>query len=365
MKIAHLFLIAVVGISIAMSGCLENEPPATSEQIVEQMAAHRDDVRGFTCTMVMTGNGETSVADYTYKYPNMIRMEYAEPTEVAGQITVSNGTYIWMYDPAEDSVKTTSIPEYAQSNESRNAQFIDDLLETCTIEPKGSETVSGRKCHKIVATPKDAIAPLSITIWLDMSNWLPIKIETYQNDELVMSMEYRNIRFMQSDADIPGSTFEFEIPEGATVESMDTPVTTATPETMTVEEAQENVTFEIREPTNLPQGYEIADVIVASETMSTGGVVIIYTNATENNTMSAQITAVQLAERVYNESADIPTTPEGENKTITISGQDCTMTTMVTPFGDTIVMQWHDSEREYTLAGSLDAEMMVRIAESI
>ena len=365
MKITHLFLIAVVGISIAMSGCLENEPPATSEQIVEQMKVHRNDVRGFTCTMVMTGNDETSVADYTYKHPNMIRMEYAEPTEVAGQITVSNGTYIWMYDPAEDLVKTTSIPEYAQSNESRNAQFINDLLETCTIEPKGSETVSGRKCHKIVATPKEAFAPLSMNIWLDMSNWLPIKIETYQNDELVMGMEYRNIRFMQSGVDIPDSTFEFEIPEGATVESMEQPADAATPETMTVEEAQAKVTFKIEEPTTLPPGYEIADVIVADSSMSAGGVVIIYTNATAGDPMSTQITAVQLAERVYNESADAPATPEGENKTITISGQDCTMTTMVTPFGDTIVLQWHDSEREYTLAGSIDAEMMVKIAESI
>ena len=203
----------------------------TSEQIEQQIMAHQDSVQSFTCNMVMTSNDETMVMDYAYKQPNMIWMAYTEPSEVAGQVMVSNGTYIWMYSPAENTVKTANIPESAQTNRSRDALFLKDLVDTCTIVPNGAETISGRQCYRITATPDDASMPMSVEVWLDKWNFVPLNIETYQNGELMMSMEYQDIEF---NVDIPNSTFEFEIPEGATVESTDE---TAAPETMTIEEA--------------------------------------------------------------------------------------------------------------------------------
>ncbi|MEA3323592.1 MAG: outer-membrane lipoprotein carrier protein LolA [Euryarchaeota archaeon] len=358
MKAINILLITIIGISLLMAGCVDNE--LTSEQIKQQILAHQDDVQSFTCNMVMSSNNETMVMNYMYKQPNMIRMEYTEPSEVVGQVMVSNGTYIWMYDPTEKIVRTTNIPESAQTNRSRDALFLKDLVDTCAIVPTGVGTVSGRQCHRITATPEDAAMPMTIDVWLDKWNWMLLKIETYQNDELVTSMEYQNVEF---NVDIPNSTFEFEIPEGATVESTDK---AGAPETMTLEEAQDEVLFNIKEPAYLPQGYEMESVMVTPVSASEDGVVLIYTNATDENMLSAQLTMVQLVESVYNESAEPMASLEGDNETITVGdGYNCTMTTMETPFGKTIILQWNDGARDYMLAGSLDREEMINITNSI
>ncbi|MEA1869753.1 MAG: DUF4367 domain-containing protein, partial [Euryarchaeota archaeon] len=184
--------------------------------------------------------------------------------------------------------------------------------------------------------------------------------ETYQNGELMMSMEYRDTEF---NVDIPNRKFEFEIPEGATVESADE---AETPETMTIEEAQAEVLFDIKEPEYLPPGYEIDSVMVTPVSASEDGVFIVYANATGENIPSSQLPMVQLFERAYNESAEPMVSPEGDNETITVGdGYDCTMTTMETPFGKTVVLQWNDGAREYMLASSLDRKEMIDIANSI
>ena len=358
MKAINILLITIIGISLLMAGCVDDE--LTSEQIEQQILAHQDSVQSFTCNMVMTSNNETMVMDYAYKQPNMIRMEYTEPSEVVGQVMVSNGTHIWMYDPTENLVKTANIPESAQTNRSRDALFLKDLIDTCTIVPNGAGIVSGRQCHRITATPEDAFMPMSVEVWLDKWNWMPLKIETYQNDELLMSMEYRDIEY---NVDIPNSTFEFEIPEGATVESTDE---TEAPKTMTLEEAEAKVLFDIKEPAYLPSGYGMESVMVTPVSESEDGVILVYTNTTDENMLSAQLTMVQLVERAYNESAEPMPMPEGDNETITVGdGYDCTMTTMETPFGKTVVLQWNDGARDYMLASSLDREEMINITNSI
>jgi len=358
MKAINILLITIVGISLLMAGCVDDE--LTSEEIERQILVNQDSVQSFTCRMVLTSNDETMVMDYAYKQPNMIRMEYMEPSEVAGQVMVSNGTYIWMYDPSENLVKTANIPESAQTNQSRDALFLKDLIDTCTIVPNGTGNVAGRQCNRITATPDGAFMPMSVDVWLDRWNWMPLKIETYQNGELLMRMEYQDIEF---DVDIPNSTFEFEIPEGATVESTDE---TVAPATMTIEEAQAEVSFDIKEPVYLPPGYEMGSVTVTPVSASEDGVILIYTNTTDENMLSSQLTMVQLIESAYNESAEPMVSPEGDNETITVGdGYDCTLTTMETPFGKTVVLQWNDGTRDYMLASSLDQEAMIDIANSI
>lgn len=358
MKAINILLITIIGISLLMAGCVDTE--LTSEEIEQQIMAHQDSVQSFTCNMVMSSNNETMIMKYAYKQPNMIRMEYTEPSEMVGQVMVSNGTYIWMYDPAENLVKTANIPASAQTNRSRDVLFLKDLVDTCTIVPNGAGTVSGRQCYRITATPEEGVMPMTVDVWLDKWNWIPLKIETYQNDELMMSMEYQDMKF---DVDVPNSTFEFEIPEDATVESADE---VEVPKTMTLEEVQAEVSFDIKEPMYLPSGYEMQSVMVTPVSASEDGVVIIYSNATDEDMMSAQFTMIQLVESAYNESAEPMMLPEGDDETITVGdGYNCTMTTMETPFGETMMLQWDDGTRDYMLVCPLDREETIRITNSI
>ncbi len=358
MKRTSILLIAIAGISLLMAGCVSDE--LTPEQLAEQMREHGNSVQEYTYTMVMTDmmSNETRVIDLAYKNPGMFRIEYKEPAEVAGQLQVSNGTYVWMYDPMSNVVRTATIPEDAQANETLNARFIEELLNTRTIEPQGRAVIEGRGCYVVTATPKDAYVATSMRLWFDRATWMLLKMETSQNGKLVMRMEYKDVQF---DVELPDSTFEFEVPEGATVESMDG--ATAPPE-MTLEEAQAEVTFEIKEPDHLPPGYERGMIMAVPVSEFDKGVIITYTNATEENVVSAQLTTIQLIESPYNESAERPV-PEGDVETVRINGHDCTITTMQGMMGETRVLQWDDGECDFMLAGALDQEAMIEIAKSI
>ena len=360
MKRTSILLIAIAGISLLMAGCVSDE--LTSEQLAEQMQEHGNSVQEYTYTLVMTDmmRNETMVVDLAYKNPGMIRMEYKEPAEVAGQLQVSNGTYTWMYDPMSNTVRTAAVPADARMNETLNTRFIEGLLDTCTIEPHGRAVIEGRGCYVITATPKEAgMFATSMRLWFDRETWMLLKMDTSQNGELVMRMEYKNVQF---DAEIPDSTFEFEVPEGATVESMDG--ATAPPE-MTLEEAQVEVTFEIKEPDHLPPGYERGMIMTVPVSASDNGVLITYTNTTEENVLSAQLTTVQLIESPYNESTERPVPEGGDVETVQVNGHDCTITTMQGMIGETRVLHWDDGECDFMLAGALDREAMIEIAKSI
>jgi len=360
MKRTSILLIVIAGISLLMAGCVSDE--LTSEQIAEQMQEHKNAVQEYSYTMIMTDmmRNETIVVDLAYKTPGMIRMEYKEPAEVAGQLQVSNGTYTWMYDPTGNTVRMAAVPVDAQMNETLNARFIEELLNTCTIEAQGRATVDGRACYVITATPNEAgMFATSMRLWFDRATWMLLKMDTSQNDKLIMQMEYQNV---QLDTAIPDSTFEFEVPAGATVESMDS---VTAPAEMTLEEAQAEVTFDIRKPDYLPPGYEMDIIMTVPVSESDKSVIITYTNATEEDALSAQLTTIQLIESPYNESTERPMPVGGDVETVQINGHDCTITVMQGMMGETRVLQWDDGECDFMLAGALDQEEIIRIAESI
>ena len=360
MKKTSILLIVIAGISLLMAGCVSDE--LTSEQIVEQMQEHKDAVQEYSYTMVMTDmmRNETIVVNLTYKTPGMIRMEYKEPAEVAGQLQVSNGTYTWMYDPASNTVRAAAVPTNAQMNTSLNARFIEELLNTCTIKAQGRATVDGRACYVITATPTETgMFATSMRLWFDRATWMLLKMDTTQNDELIMRMEYRNV---QLDTAIPDSTFEFKVPAGATIESMDSKTP---PPKITLEEAQDEVTFDIREPDHLPPGYEMDIIMTVPVSESDKGVILTYTNTTNEDALSAQLATIQLIETPYNKSTERPMPESDDVKTVRINGHDCTITIMQGMMGETRVLQWDDGECDFMLAGALDQETMIRIAESI
>ncbi|KAF5410520.1 MAG: outer membrane lipoprotein-sorting protein [Euryarchaeota archaeon] len=366
MKTTHLLLIAIATISLLISGCVSTDSALTGEQIAKNMEKQQDSVHDLSCTISIVGNtsatgaAETVVMEYAYKEPGMARMKYMAPSEIAGQVMVSNGTYAWVYNPLDNSVKTMSIPEQEQTDKSMIAQFVDELTTAYTLKQSGSDTVAGHGCYTLTATPTGMSMPMSMEIWVNKETWMPLKIETHRDGECLMEVEYQNLSV---NTNISDDTFKFEAPEGATIESMDS-MADAAPKSMTLEDAQATVTFEIKEPAYLPQGYEIGEIMAAPASMSEKSVAIVYTNNTTDDAMSQQLTAIQLAESAYNESVKQPS-PTGETETVAVRGQSCNMTMIAGPFGETRVLQWHDSERYYILAGTLDQVELIKIAESI
>jgi len=158
------------------------------------------------------------------------------------------------------------------------------------ISYKGTENVGGRSAYVIEATPKDETDRKLISktrVWVDRENWMMIGTEMYDADDNPMvNVEYRDITF---NTGILDSEFIFKVLDGAEVveESFEDRM----PEKMTLDEARANLTFNLRTPSYLPEGYELDD-----HAMVTGGergvVSLKYTNGYERLYLSEWIRSV-------------------------------------------------------------------------
>ena len=107
-QIAAVLLVLVV---VLIAGCTEQ---MSADQIAARMKAQYESIEDFSATMVMTsfaGETETTHATIMTKMPDKTRSEFIEPAELAGTVTVRNGSTMWMYDPAKNQVTKMALPE--------------------------------------------------------------------------------------------------------------------------------------------------------------------------------------------------------------------------------------------------------------
>ncbi len=181
-----------------------------------------------------------------------------------------------------------------------------------------------------------------------------IGYEMYDSNETPISKV--EIRDLKVNTGIPDSEFEFKIPEGATVKTMD-PGEIELPEELSLEEAEERVGFEILIPEYLPEGHEFSHATAynTSETAPEGQaaetVILTYEKGEEG---------IILTETVYEgqapEAAIINTAED-----ITINGKDG----KYLAFGDMKILRWEIGDIYLSLTSSLEKDEMLRIAESV
>ena len=271
---------AIVLAAILLTGCVDQMSEMSADQIAARMEAKQESIKDFSATMVMTlfaGETETTRAKIMTKVPDKTRSEIIEPVEHAGTLTVRNGSTMWMYDPAKNQVTKMALLE-DEPFEMDYTELVRDLMDENDISYKGTENVGGRSTYVIEATPKDESDRELISktrVWVDRENWMLLGTEMYDADgNPMVKVEYRDITF---NTGIPDSEFIFEVPEGAEVveESFEDRM----PEKMTLEEARANLTFDLKTPSYLPEGYEFDHAMV------TGGerevVSLQYTNGDE------------------------------------------------------------------------------------
>jgi len=271
---------AIVLAAVLLTGCVDQMSEMSADQIAARMEAKQESIKDFSATMVMTlfaGETETTRAKIMTKVPDKTRSEIIEPVEHAGTLTVRNGSTMWMYDPAKNQVTKMALLE-DEPFEMDYTELVRDLMDENDISYKGTENVGGRSTYVIEATPKDESDRELISktrVWVDRENWMLLGTEMYDADgNPMVKVEYRDITF---NTGIPDSEFIFEVPEGAEVveESFEDRM----PEKMTLEEARANLTFDLKTPSYLPEGYEFDHAMV------TGGerevVSLQYTNGDE------------------------------------------------------------------------------------
>ena len=343
----------IVLAAVLLTGCVDQVSEMSADEIASMMEAKQESIEDFSATMVMTssygGEDMTMQARMVTIPPDKSRVEYIEPAELAGTVMVTNGSTMWTYDPAKNKVTKMELPDMGDEPfEMDYTSIVKDLMDENDISLEGTEDVGGRSTYVIEATPKNESNRRFISktrVWVDRENWMLLGTEMYDADgNPMVKVEYKDITF---NAGIPDSEFIFEVPEGAEV--VETSLEDRMPEKMTLEEARANLTFDLKTPAYLPEGYEFDHAIVIGGEQEV--VALQYTNGDVRLHLSEWISD-------DTEQSGMMT---GEPEIVSINGTDGEFTSM---FGMN-TLQWSAGDISYSLSGGLEKDELVKVAESL
>ncbi len=345
----------IVLAAVLLTGCVDQMSEMSADEIASMMEAKQESIEDFSATMVMTssygGEDATMQARMVTIPPDKSRVEYIEPAELAGTVMVTNGSTMWTYDPAKNQVTKMALPE-DEPFEMDYTQIVKGILDENDISLEGIEDVGGRGTYVIEATPKDESNRKFVSrtrVWVDRENWMILGTEMYDADgNPMVKVEYRDITF---NTGIPDSEFIFEAPAGAEV--VETSLEDMMPEEMTLDAARANITFDLRVPSYLPEGYEFDRATVFGDLYGNGPemVSLHYTNGDER---------LHLTEWVSDDS-DQSEHAMGEPEIVSINGTDGEFTSM---FGMS-TLRWSADGIDYSLSGEFEKGELVNVAESL
>ncbi len=349
-KYKLLLMLLLISSAIFITGCINED--LSAEQIAEKMQQKQEDIEDYSYTMHMTiefgDQNMVTQADMMYKKPNKFKAVQKQPAEMAGSISVSDGETMWMYNPQQNTVMIMDMPDMPEQNEMDYLQIIEMMLNESDFSLAGVEKVDGRTTYVIDMSPKDE-SDLGMfgdmKVWIDEETWMPLKMEMKDaNGNPMYSAEYRNF---QINTGISDEEFQFEIPEDAKVQTMEEMML---PQEMTLEEAQEEATFDILVPSYLPEGYEFDNAMVIQGFIET--VSLTYHNGDER---------LGISELVFEDEPQ--TSPIMNNaEVVSINGVEGKL---VSIYGDSKMLQWEIGNIQLTLSGSLDKDNLIQIAGSM
>lgn len=133
--------------------------------------------------------------------------------ETDTQTIVTNGTTVWTYSEPDNQVIIDSMDKSQENPLPKDLlfQYSDDYNPALT----GEERINGEKTYLLQLLPKDEDAFIkSMTIWVDASNWLTIKVEQVDINDNINTYIIGNIK---ENLPLEDSLFNFEIPPDSEV----------------------------------------------------------------------------------------------------------------------------------------------------
>ncbi|MCQ1534127.1 outer membrane lipoprotein-sorting protein [Methanosarcina sp. KYL-1] len=364
-KPTKLILLALLVLALFASGCMEKE--LSAEEIAARMLEKQGSIEDYSYTMHMTSYMGEKVVESEfktmYKKPHMMKNFLQEPEKEEETLVLSDGEFRWTYAPGTNTVIKTKLPETPELTGDDYLSLIGITLNDMDVSLLGTEEIEGREAYLLEATPKVAgeEAPAySMKIWVDKETWMLLGYEMYDSSgTLISKVEVRDLKV---NTGIPDSEFEFKIPEGATVKTVENIKTVEYGELnpsgeLSLEEAEERVGFEILIPEYLPEGYEFSHATAynTSETAPEGQasetVVLTYKEGEASVILTETSFEGQAPDAAIMNSAE----------DIAINGKEGKY---LAP-GDMKVLKWKLGNVDLNLRGTLDKEEILKIAESI
>ncbi|AKB86116.1 outer membrane lipoprotein-sorting protein [Methanococcoides methylutens] len=357
-RIRILFVFLMLFSAFLSAGCVDDQ--VSAEEIAEQMQQKNDLIEDSSFTMYMTMSlmGEETVMEQDMiQKKEKSRTVIRQPAEQAGMVSVYNGETMWTYDPHQNTVVIMGVPHIDM--EMDYTGMISQFLNESDISFSGIEKIDGRNSFIMVLEPKeecpsDAIFTGNLKIWVDEETWMPLKYDMYDNEgNVIVSVEVRDL---QVNTGVSDDVFEFEIPEGAEVSTLDMNEFVL-PEEMTLEEAQENADFDILIPAYVPEGYEFDHALVfdnsgfATDNQVMQRVTLVYINADSN----------LFIEEVFYEPGSPGQAEFRVSESVDVNGSPGKLAEL---FGD-YLLQWEVDDIDLTISGPLDSDEILEVAESM
>ena len=243
---------------------------------------------------------------------------------------------MWIYDKQRNEVTMLKLPETPEKPDFDYGKIVKNLLEKYEIKLIIEDKISDRDSYVIEAKPKEESFLIKEKLWIGKQFWYPLRIEM-NFGEFNSTIEYRNVEF---DIGISDKEFEFFPPEGAKIVEREI----RAPEKLTIEEAQQRVSFTIITP-KYTAGYEFSYAMV----FKVGGnesVVLHYKKGEEVFTVTESTTKGKAMPNAIK---------------VKIKGKEGEITEI---FG-VRMLRFSSDEIEIAISGKLSKEELVKIAESM
>ena len=172
--------------------------------------------------------------------------------------------------------------------------------------------------------------------WVDARQWWVRQI-VYENE--VLGMGTVRVQEIECFDSLPGAEFDIEIPDGVTT----TEVTVSSGRPLTREEAQMAVSFRLRTPTYLPSGTQFTVAYQVDKNMA-----LVYTG-------ERSFTLVQ--------GPNVSSVPQEGMTIILVGGRQAKL--VKDEEDGSMHLTWREEGLQFSIAGSLDQQELVRIAESV
>jgi outer membrane lipoprotein-sorting protein len=346
-----LVVLGVLVLAALLLGGCQNQP--TVEEIVakvREVEASTDDAHGVVEVRINAlGEDEDSVVEVWEKRPNKTRIEVVESSdpEFGGAIIVADGHHVWVYFPTENRVVIGEVGSDEPAGPREMIQFMEEIiqkmLDTSEIKLMGEEDVSGIATYKLELTPKEgeeSVLPAgsTATVWVDQERWVVLRAHFIGD---VVGEAWMSVRSFELNAGLADDLFQFEVPEGAEVVSMES----REPVPLTLDEAKAQADFLLL-PTYVPEGVTLINVF------SVDGVIVLHYDHSTTSFTIMQGSAPTMEE-----------IPIGETIEVTVRGQRATLITEEVL--GTSFLTWQENGVTIAIAGRISQEETLQVAESL
>jgi len=168
------------------------ERVASSESIVKQI--------------ITTSGGKKRTLEmksYTKDKNDKQLMIYLSPKRVKGDkiLMLNDGDDIWFYTPKTDRVR--HLASHARRQKVQGSDFAYEDMSSGSIEEDyvytllGEEKIDGKACYKFELIPTENGPHYSkLILWADKEKFLTLKIDYYEDDELLKRLNCYNIQMI-------------------------------------------------------------------------------------------------------------------------------------------------------------------------